>query len=105
MKVAERPETMPPGPSRPPKPAAVVVPHAPKWSQKLIAGLVFALERLLTASLRFEWHDQTGLFECAKAQPVIFCFNRPALDLLLATGQAAYDGGRIPQSKGFRSVG
>jgi lysophospholipid acyltransferase (LPLAT)-like uncharacterized protein len=84
MKVAERPETMPSGPSRARKPA-VVVPHAPKLSQKLIAGLVFVLERMLTASLRFEWHDHTGLFECAKAQPVIFCVwhNRLALSMAM----------------------
>jgi lysophospholipid acyltransferase (LPLAT)-like uncharacterized protein len=76
---------MNPGSGRAPKGASVVVPHAPKRSQKIIARLVFLLERLLTASIRFHWHDHTGLFSGPKVEPVIYCVwhNRLALSMLI----------------------
>jgi lysophospholipid acyltransferase (LPLAT)-like uncharacterized protein len=64
---------MPPADSRASKSAGVVVPHPATWLQKVIAGVVFALERILTATLRFRWREARGLFGGSLPQPVIFC--------------------------------
>ena len=68
-----------------PKTNGVVVPHRPKWFQRLSARLIFVLERLLTISLRCHWQDQSGLLVGPIAQPVIFCVwhNRLALSMLI----------------------
>ena len=47
-------------PPKKPKSNGVVVPHVPKWYQRLAAGLVFVLERLLTITLRWELRDVRG---------------------------------------------
>jgi hypothetical protein len=43
------------------------------------------VERLLTNSLRYTWHDATGVFTSATADPVIFCLwhNRLALSMAM----------------------
>ena len=68
--------------------SGVVVPHAPRWYQRLAAWLVFALLRGLTTTLRYRWTDCSGYFESGPAEPVIFCVwhNRLAL-----TMKAYYD--------------
>ena len=68
--------------------SGVVVPHAPRWYQRLAAWLVFALLRGLTTTLRYRWTDRSGYFESGPAEPVIFCVwhNRLAL-----TMKAYYD--------------
>jgi lysophospholipid acyltransferase (LPLAT)-like uncharacterized protein len=67
------------------KAAGAIVPHAATWRQRCIARLVFILERILTASLRFRWEDRSGLFQSAAAQPVIYCtwHNRLALSMAI----------------------
>lgn len=63
----------------------VVIPHAPKTSQRLTAWVVFLVERLVTASLRCHWRDASGLAELPLAQPVIFCLwhNRLAISMVV----------------------
>ncbi len=87
-----------PGPSSEKSPAAdpsrksrgVVVPHPPRWPQRLGAWLVFALLRGLAATLRYDWQDRSGYFEGAPAGPVIFCVwhNRLALSMQAYFGYA-----------------
>jgi lysophospholipid acyltransferase (LPLAT)-like uncharacterized protein len=62
-----------------------VVPHTPRTFQRFAAFLVFVAERLLTASLRFDWQNASGLFDRPSAQPVIFCIwhNRLALCMVV----------------------
>jgi lysophospholipid acyltransferase (LPLAT)-like uncharacterized protein len=62
-----------------------VVPHRPDLLQQLVARLVFAVERLVTASLRCEWRDRSGLTAAQSGQPVIFCLwhNRLAISMLV----------------------
>jgi lysophospholipid acyltransferase (LPLAT)-like uncharacterized protein len=62
-----------------------VVPHNPRRSQKLGASLAFVLERMLVASLRFQWQDDSDLFNGTEAQPVIFSIwhNRLALSMAI----------------------
>jgi lysophospholipid acyltransferase (LPLAT)-like uncharacterized protein len=66
-----------------PKSSGVVVPHAPKWYQRLAAAMIYGLIRVASATIRYEWRDTTGLLSVNKTQPVIFCIwhNRLALCL------------------------
>jgi lysophospholipid acyltransferase (LPLAT)-like uncharacterized protein len=50
-----------------------------------MAKLVFVLERLLIASLRYEWNRGAEIFDAAQMQPVIYCLwhNRLALSMLI----------------------
>jgi lysophospholipid acyltransferase (LPLAT)-like uncharacterized protein len=68
-----------------PGPKGVVVPHKPTGPQRLVAWLVFLVERVVTASLRCRWRDSSGLAGAAEAQPVIFCLwhNRLAISMLV----------------------
>ena len=62
-----------------------VVPRQPGGLQMAAARMVFLLERLLSASVRFRWRDHSGLFESPQSPPVIFCIwhNRLALSMVV----------------------
>jgi lysophospholipid acyltransferase (LPLAT)-like uncharacterized protein len=66
-----------------PKSSGVVIPHRPKWHQRLAAAMIYGLIRVVSATIRYEWRDTTGLLSVNKTQPVIFCIwhNRLALCL------------------------
>jgi len=68
-----------------PKPRSngVVVPHPPRWHQRVGAWLVFAIVRTVAATLRYRWNDRSSCFDGAAAGPVIFCVwhNRLALTM------------------------
>jgi lysophospholipid acyltransferase (LPLAT)-like uncharacterized protein len=68
-----------------PHAGGVVIPHRPKPVQLCVAWLVFAVERFVTASLRCEWRDCSGLAGAQNDQPVIFCLwhNRLAISMLV----------------------
>src|SRR6266853_2682064 len=77
---------MNPGPQTPSRtspqpPSGVIVPHAPRWYQRLAAWLAFAAVRVVSATLRCSWNDRSGLFNASSSAPVIFCLwhNRLAL--------------------------
>ncbi len=59
------------------------MPHAPRWYQWLAARLVFLAIRLVTATLRYELKDRSGLFEGPPRGPAIYCVwhNRLALSM------------------------
>ncbi len=64
----------------------IVVPHAPRWHQRLGAWFVFALTQSVAATLRYRWHDRSGRFDYVTAGqscPSIFCIwhNRLALSM------------------------
>ena len=65
--------------------SGVVVPHRAKWHQRVAAALVYGLIRSLAATLRFSFHDRSGLFEGEPKEAVIFAIwhNRLALSLIL----------------------
>ena len=63
----------------------IVVPHQPYWYQRLAAWLVFALVRVVSATLRYRWCDRSGYFGGGSpAGPAIYCVwhNRLALCLV-----------------------
>jgi lysophospholipid acyltransferase (LPLAT)-like uncharacterized protein len=59
------------------------VPHKPRWHQRLAAALIYILIRLVSATIRYEWRDTSGLLAIDRSQSVIFCVwhNRLALCL------------------------
>lgn len=68
---------------RSPKSSGVVVPHPLKWHQRLAAAMIYGLIRVVSATIRYEWRDTSGLLAIDKTQAVIFCVwhNRLALCL------------------------
>jgi len=66
------------------KASGVVVPHEPYWYQRLGAWLVFALVRVVAATLRYRWTDRSGYFDKGSPGPAIYCVwhNRLALCLV-----------------------
>jgi lysophospholipid acyltransferase (LPLAT)-like uncharacterized protein len=65
-----------------PRKSSRAAPHKPLWFQRVGAHFVFLLESALTASLRFDWHDDAEFLR-ARSGPVIFCIwhNRLALSM------------------------
>lgn len=73
-----------------PKPASrpkssPVVPHPPKWRQRLTAGLIYVAGSCLAATLRYRLDDLYGYFSAAPQKKLIFAIwhNRLALALIL----------------------
>jgi len=77
-----------PGAARKGKRGGVVVPNPPRWYQRLGAWLVFALVRVVSATLRYQWTDRSGYFEGGPAGPAIYCVwhNRLALSVVPCYG-------------------
>jgi lysophospholipid acyltransferase (LPLAT)-like uncharacterized protein len=65
--------------------SGVVVPHAPKWHQRLVAALIYAVAQGVTATLRFRLEDLSGYFSDVPQEKIIFAIwhNRLALALIL----------------------
>ncbi len=61
-----------------------MVPHPPRWYHRVVAWLVFALIRLIAATLRYRWSDRSEHFEGSETGPAIYCVwhNRLALCLI-----------------------
>ena len=59
----------------------LVVPHTPRWHQRLAAFVLFFTERLLISTLRVKWDDRAGVAAGTISGPVVFCLwhNRLAL--------------------------
>jgi len=71
-----------PGARRPLRKAGgVVIPHKPKWPQRLAAWLVASSIRTVACTLRYRWDDRRGAAGGPPARPAIYCFwhNRLAL--------------------------
>ncbi len=71
----------PTGRSRRARKSGLVVPHEPRWFQRVGAWLVFALVRLVSATLRYRWRDDSGHFVRQPVEPAIYAIwhNRLAL--------------------------
>jgi lysophospholipid acyltransferase (LPLAT)-like uncharacterized protein len=70
---------------RNPKSSGVVVPHSPKWHQRLVARLIYFAAHSLAATLRFKLDDKSGYFSDVPQEKLIFAVwhNRLALALIL----------------------
>ena len=63
----------------------VVIPHPPKWHQRLLAALIYTVAQCITATLRFRLEDLSGYFSDLPQEKIIFAIwhNRLALALIL----------------------
>ncbi len=73
-----------PAPVKPRK-SGLVVPERAKWHGRLAAALIYGLTTGFSATLRYRWSDESGVFDAGNPEPVIFCIwhNRLALCLNL----------------------
>ncbi len=74
-----------PTPVRRKRRSGIVVPHLPRWHQRLLAWLVFGLIQTVSATLRFRWDDRSDFFvEGQKPRPAIYCVwhNRLVLSMI-----------------------
>jgi lysophospholipid acyltransferase (LPLAT)-like uncharacterized protein len=71
-------------PRRSKRSGGVVVPHPPRWYQRVVAWLIFAAIRLLGLTLRYQWNDRSGYYDGSGTGPAIYCVwhNRLALCLI-----------------------
>ena len=70
--------------SRPkPEASGVVIPHRPKWYQRIAAWLIVTSVRTIVWTLRCRWNDRSEYFAGGPARPAIYCtwHNRLALCL------------------------
>lgn len=77
------PAVSPESKAQSPQRSGVVVPHKPKWHQRLAAALIYGLIRAMSATIRYEWRDASGLLAIDRAQSVIFCIWHNRLSLCL----------------------
>jgi lysophospholipid acyltransferase (LPLAT)-like uncharacterized protein len=63
----------------------IVIPHQPRWHQRLAAALLHLFLRLLALTLRRRWTDRSGYFGPTPPDPAIYCIwhNRLALSMLI----------------------
>ena len=72
-------------PAKPKRKSGVVIPHAPKWHQRLGAALIYGLAHVLALTLRFRMNDLSGYFSDVPQEKIIFAIwhNRLSLSLIL----------------------
>jgi lysophospholipid acyltransferase (LPLAT)-like uncharacterized protein len=63
------------------KATGVIIPHKPRWYQRLAAWWVVSFLRCVALTVRFRLNDQSGVFTQPGRGPTIYCFwhNRLAL--------------------------
>jgi lysophospholipid acyltransferase (LPLAT)-like uncharacterized protein len=85
MMAAENPKSPATGTVRRPRKSGVVVPHSPRWRQRFGAWTLWAVFHLISATLRYRFHDTHDFMTRKDVRQVIFCFwhNRLALSLKL----------------------
>jgi len=72
-----------------PKPKArarksgIVVPHSPRWFQRLGASIIYLLARAYTMTLRIRWENRSGYFQDDLGGPAIYCLWHNRLTLCM----------------------
>ncbi len=69
------------------KSGGVVIPHAPKWYQRLAAWLIFASIRAVALTLRYRWNDRSEFSNGSSPGPAIYCVWHNRLTLCLVVYQ------------------
>lgn len=72
-----------PGSQHRPKKSGVVIPHKPKWYQRLAAWLIFLSIRAVALTLRYQWNDRSEFFNRKQRGPAICCVWHNRLTLCL----------------------
>jgi lysophospholipid acyltransferase (LPLAT)-like uncharacterized protein len=80
------PESSPPAARK--RNSGVVVPHPPRWHQRVAAWVIFAAIRAVSATLRYRWKDRAAYLKAPPAGPAIFCtwHNRLVLCMMIYYG-------------------
>jgi lysophospholipid acyltransferase (LPLAT)-like uncharacterized protein len=70
------------------KSSGVVVPHQPKWYQRVGALIVYLLIRAVALTLRYKWTDRSGYLVGKASGPAAYCVwhNRLALSMIAYFG-------------------
>jgi hypothetical protein len=55
------------------KAGGVVIPHRPKWHQRVAAWLIFASIRAVAFTLRYRWNDRSEFYSGPPSGPAIYC--------------------------------
>jgi hypothetical protein len=65
--------------------SGVIIPHRPRWRQRVAALLIYGLVRCVAGTLRYRLNDASGLFAGAPRERFIFAIwhNRLALSLMM----------------------
>ncbi len=65
--------------------SGVVIPQKADWKGRLLARVIWTFANTTASTLRFQWRDDSGLFEREPDGPILFCIwhNRLALSLIL----------------------
>jgi lysophospholipid acyltransferase (LPLAT)-like uncharacterized protein len=68
-------------PSEKKRKGGVIIPHAPRWHQRLGAWIVVTLVRTVAATIRYRYDDRSEFFNGPPRGPALYCFwhNRLAL--------------------------
>jgi lysophospholipid acyltransferase (LPLAT)-like uncharacterized protein len=68
---------------RKPRTSGVIIPHVPRWYQRVWAWLIALLVRAVSATLRYRFLDRSGYFTSPAPGPTIYCIwhNRLALSM------------------------
>jgi lysophospholipid acyltransferase (LPLAT)-like uncharacterized protein len=79
-RVSLPPQSQDPPPEKKQK-SGVIIPHAPRWHQRLGAWMVVTLVRMVAATIRYNYDDRSEYFNGSPRGPALFCFwhNRLAL--------------------------
>lgn len=90
--------SVPDNPAPPPpkkRKSGVVIPHKPRWNQRLAAALICVIVRCVEATVRYKVDDRSGYFSGAPKERMIFAIwhNRLALCLMLYRRYVARPGG------------
>lgn len=64
-----------------PRKSGVVIPHAPKWYQRLAALAVWLAVSLISFTIRYRVHDPHGYMQRTDLKQVIYCFWHNRLSL------------------------
>ncbi len=87
-------KTLPP--KAPRRKGGVIVPHAPRWYQRVGAWAVYCTVRGVAATLRYTWHDDSELDKQAGPTPAIYCVWHNRLPLCMTAYAYARKRGRAP---------
>lgn len=61
----------------------LVIPHKPKWHQRIGAWAIYALIRAGAATLRYRWNDRSKFFQGEPPGPAIYCVWHNRLPLCM----------------------
>jgi hypothetical protein len=63
--------------------SGIVVPHAPRWHQRVIASVIYLLARAYAMTLRTQWDNRSGYFMDELGGPAIYCLWHNRLSLCM----------------------